>query len=207
MGQRRGAAPNWGARCAGEWGTWHGSMPGNSAQVGLILAVGGRWSAAFTTLVLKPASYDARFFGCGVLKTASYEARFFGCGFTAALLRMRTQARAPRPRQRGGRPKACQVCLMNLTTHPPSLPQAHPIPVAFEPRPKPRCPQLKGGSTRRRAWPGEEMTPPAATRHQRPLGGFGGFGGTGQQSQEPSNSATRPGTYLLWFSLPYLVAA
>ena len=42
--------------------TWHGSMPGNHAQVGLIRLFGGRSSAARTTFSLNAWSYVVRFF-------------------------------------------------------------------------------------------------------------------------------------------------
>ena len=41
---------------------WHGSMPGNHAQVGLIRLFGGRSSAARTTFSLNAWSYVVRFF-------------------------------------------------------------------------------------------------------------------------------------------------
>ena len=42
--------------------TWHGSMPGNHAQVGLIRLLGGRSGAARTTFSLNAGSYVMRFF-------------------------------------------------------------------------------------------------------------------------------------------------
>ena len=47
-----------------EWpcSAWHGSMPGNHAQVGLIRLFGGRSSAARTTFSLNAWSYVVRFF-------------------------------------------------------------------------------------------------------------------------------------------------
>ena len=66
--ERAGCATELGRGVAG-WGSmrgrisaWHGSMPGNHAQVGLIRLFGGRSSAARTTFSLNAWSYVVRFF-------------------------------------------------------------------------------------------------------------------------------------------------
>ena len=61
---REGIGPRCGRLGFNGWpcSAWHGSMPGNHAQVGLIRLFGGRSSAARTTFSLNAWSYVVRFF-------------------------------------------------------------------------------------------------------------------------------------------------